>query len=73
MREERREVRTFMVRAYCGECGEELKHTGPGEMALYNMLFNGNPPTYKHECKNGHTEELTNTFPRLEYKEKVSE
>lgn len=44
--EQRKEVKVFMVRLYCDECGEEMHNDGSAYMS--------NPSQYAHFCKNGH-------------------
>ena len=60
--EKDQEVKTFRVRLYCGECGEEMLPNGQAYMM--------NPPMYPHFCKNGHEYRVIGEyFPKIEYRE----
>ena len=63
---QKQKVDTFIVRAMCSECGEELKYEKPSETALMDV-FMGNVATYTHRCKNGHTENLAKQYPLVTY------
>lgn len=38
------EVKTFVERLYCKQCGSEMKYSG--------MCLTSNPPWYPHSCSN---------------------
>ncbi len=67
MNVQKQKVDTFIVRAMCGECGEELKYDKPSETALMDMFITGNAATYTHRCENGHTENLAKQYPFVAY------
>lgn len=69
MRKETRRVKTFITRAYCDECGEELKYQGPGDTMFADVFISGKKATYKHVCQNGHIENLESRYPGLFYEE----
>lgn len=59
MKEVINEVKTFEIRAYCDECGEELKNDG--------RAYATAPYSYPYFCKNGHKEVSTKVYPHLKH------
>lgn len=43
MKEDRKEVKTYEVKAYCDKCGGEMKSAG--------LVLTSNPPYYIHKCE----------------------
>lgn len=57
-----REVKSYMIRLYCDECGEEMVSTG--------QLFFSYPLQLEHKCpKCGYVLHTTEGYPKVIYKE----
>ena len=67
MKLHKQKVDTFIVRAMCSECGEELKYEKPSETALMDVFLMGSVAVYTHRCNNGHTENLAKQYPIITY------
>ena len=56
------EVVPVLTKAYCDECGGELKYSGSTLMS--------NPPKFPHECVEcSATESLADIYPTINFKE----
>lgn len=61
MKEDRKEVKTFVISAYCDKCGGEMKST--------DLVLATNPPCYIHKCEwCGKEETSPYVYPRTVYK-----
>ncbi len=61
MKEERKEVKTYEVKAYCDKDGGEMKATGE--------VYDTYPPIYVHKCEWCDTRETSPyVYPRTVYK-----
>ncbi len=61
MKEDRKEVKTFVISAYCDKCGGEMKSAG--------LVLTSNPPYYIHKCEWCGAEEQSHyVYPRTVYK-----
>ena len=61
--EAKKEVKTYLVKYMCDECGEEMK-----SCVTYNLMTD--PPINIHRCKNGHEKQFAGVvYPRIEYEE----
>lgn len=55
------EVKVFVERLYCDECGEEMVFSG--------MVLCSYPPKYPHECpKCGFKTTMEEQYPKIQYK-----
>ena len=61
MKEERKEVKTFLITSYCDKDGGEMKATG--------RIIDTYPPYYFHKCEwCGKEETSPYVYPRTVYK-----
>lgn len=59
---EKKEAKTYIVRLYCNNCGNEMKSTG--------VVLTSYPEQYPYECPNcGWKTTATELYPKVEYQE----
>ena len=60
----RKEVKTFLTRIYCSDCGDELVQTGRMRLLA--------PSTYEHKCACGNEYWCPEKYPMTELEEIIS-
>lgn len=59
---EKKEAKTYIVRLYCNNCGNEMESTG--------VVLTSYPEQYPYECPNCGSKITANErFPKIEYQE----
>lgn len=59
---DKKEVKTYIVRLYCNNCGHEMENNG--------VMFTSYPAQYPYECPNcGWKTTATEEYPKIEYQE----
>lgn len=62
--EEKKEVRTYLVKAYCPDC----KQLGfDNELIKSNQVLMTYPPKHQYSCDCGYTTSSTTSYPYLSY------
>lgn len=67
MKESRKRVKTYIVRAVCEECGQELKFDKLRSDGMMQALIFNDMAAYAHKCENGHEENLERQYPYITY------